>query len=322
VIGLSAYEGGADYYNWLLHTYTTTSLTAEEIHDLGIKEMERIDWGIRQRFAALGYQANEDLPTLFAKLEADTGSLSGGAIAQEYERVLSLADEQVGDYFDQRPEGKLEVVGGNAGNYYSAGSLDGSRPGKFFAYTGGKQAIFKIKTVAYHEGIPGHHFQIMSPKQGDLPFFRHLMIFTGYTEGWGLYAEYLAWEMGWYIDDPAGDLGRLQYEAMRAARMVVDTGIHAMGWSFEQAVDYMVENTGLPRGMVQNEIVRYISYPGQATAYLVGKFEIMRMRLEAKVTLGEAFDLRQFHNVVLGNGSMPLSTLEEVIDNWVAQQTP
>lgn len=319
MLGLSAYAGGEAYYNRLLHTYTTTDLTAEEVHAQGLAELERIQSEMRQRFADLGYPVVEGFPALYARLEDESGTVSGAAVAEEYERVLSLANEQVSTYFDLRPEGELEVVGGNAGNYYSPGSLDGSRPGKFFAITTGSQPLFKIKTIAYHEGIPGHHFQIMGPKQGDLPFFRFLVNFDGYVEGWALYAEYLASEMGWYADDPAGDLGRLQYEALRAARMVVDTGIHTRDWGFEQAVDFMWKNTGLPRGVLEYEVIRYISYPGQAPAYLIGKMEIMRMRTEAQEAQGDAFDLRQFHNVVLGNGSMPLATLDEVIGNWTAQ---
>lgn len=321
-LGLYAYPDGTAYYNRILRYHTTTELTADEIHALGISELERIEGEMLERFALLGYDVEDDFPSLYTQLERDTGSLTGVEIAQEYERVLSLADEQVNDYFDLRPEGKLEVVGGNVGNYYSPGSLDGSRPGKFFALAAGTQATFKIKTIAYHEGIPGHHFQIMGPKLGDLPFFRSMANFTGYIEGWALYAEYLAWEMDWYADDPAGDLGRLQFEALRAARMVVDTGIHALGWDFDQAVTYIVEHTGLPVGVAQSEVVRYISWPGQATAYLVGKIEIMRMRAEAQEALGEDFDLRQFHNVVLGNGSMPLPTLEDVLEQWVAQENP
>lgn len=315
---LSAYPGGAEYYQHLLHQFTTTTLTGEEIHTLGMAEMEQIESEMRLRFAALGYPVEEDISALYKRLEKDSSTLQGEEIAAEYERILQAAEQQAGDYFDLRPQpGMLEVIGGGAGDFYSPGSWDGSRPGRFYARTTGAEAVYKLKTIAYHEGIPGHHFQIMGPKQGDLPFFRHLVGFTGYAEGWALYAEYLAWEMGWYQNDPYGDLGRLQFEALRACRMVVDTGIHAKGWSFEQAVDYMVDNTGLSPGFVQAQVMRYISLPGQATAYMVGKLEIMRIREKAAAALGEDFDLRQFHNVVLQNGSMPLSTLEEVIDSWI-----
>ena len=222
--------------------------------------------------------------------------------------------------FEQRPPGKLEVVGGNVGGYYSPGSLDGSRPGRFYARINQPEPVYQMRSLAYHEGIPGHHYQITLAAMADLPFFRNLVGFTGYIEGWALYAEYLAYDLGWYADDPYGDLGRLQYEALRASRMVVDTGIHAMGWSFEEAENYMVGNTGMDRGFMQYEIMRYISYPAQATAYLVGKNELLRMRSESEEILGDDFVLAEFHSVILENGSMPLEVLESILQKWVAEK--
>jgi uncharacterized protein (DUF885 family) len=320
-ISLSQYPGGLEYYEFLLREYTTTELSAEEVHSLGLSELDRIKTDIRQKFSKLDYPENESIPDLYQQMTAESGTLNGDAITKEYESILQAADKSLDDYFDLRPAGVLEVVGGDVGAYYSPGALDGSRPGQFFARINSSEPIYKMKTVAYHEGIPGHHYQVALAQQADIPLFRNLLIFDGYTEGWALYAEYLASELGWYEDDPYGDLGRLQYEALRACRMIVDTGIHAKGWSFEQSANFIVENTGLPRGYADYEVVRYISYPGQAPAYLVGKIEIMRLRDIAAEKLGDDFDLREFHNIILMNGSMPLSLLEIVITDWIEESS-
>lgn len=317
--GLSAFAGGEDYYNWLLHFYTTTWLNADEAHVLGLQEMERITKEIIDRFDALGYDTHQDLSMLFQQLAEESGVLNEEAIVPVYERVLAQAAELVGDDFDLHPAGALEVVGGLAGTFYSPGSWDGTRPGRLFVYTGDAQMLYRIKTAAYHGGIPGRHLQATWPIQRDLPFFRQVVRFHGYGEGWGMYAEYLAWEAGWYADDPAGDLGRLQNELLRAVRLVVDTGIHVRGWHFADAMQYVVKHTGLSAGEAYNEVVRYIGSPGEVSAYAVGKVELLRMRAEAQEAQGDAFDLRQFHAIVLENGSLPLPVLEEVIENWTAE---
>jgi uncharacterized protein (DUF885 family) len=177
-----------------------------------------------------------------------------------------------------------------------------------------------MPTLAYHEAIPGHHLQIALAQEADLPAFRTAVGFTGFAEGWALYAERLAWELGWYDDDPYGDLGRLQAEAFRAARLVVDTGIHARRWTFQQALDFFVENVGFERGDSVNpelEIARYVVWPGQSTSYLVGMLETLALRQRALDRLGDRFDLKEFHTVVLRNGSMPLEVLERVVDGYV-----
>jgi uncharacterized protein (DUF885 family) len=173
-----------------------------------------------------------------------------------------------------------------------------------------------MPSLAYHEAIPGHHYQIDIARQLELPSIRHHLRFTAYTEGWALYAERLAFELGWYESDPYGDLGRLQYEAWRAVRLVVDTGIHAKRWSFNRAVDYMIENTGLERYLVQGQISRYVVWPGQATAYMIGMLEILDLRQKAEEELGENFDLKEFHNLILGTGSVPLDILQEQVEAY------
>jgi len=181
----------------------------------------------------------------------------------------------------------------------------------------GAQPLYGMPTLAYHEAVPGHHFQISLAQESDLPLFRNVNTFLGYTEGWALYAEQLASELGWYDDDPYGDLGRLQAQAFRAARLVVDTGLHARGWTFDQAHEFMVENTGQEPGFMQFEVSRYIAWPGQATAYMVGMLKILELRQRAIDRLGDHFDLQEFHRVVLSNGSMPLEVLERVVDRYI-----
>ena len=177
-----------------------------------------------------------------------------------------------------------------------------------------------MKSLAYHEGIPGHHFQIaiQSELEG-VPIFRTAIPFTAYAEGWGLYAEYLAWELGFYENDPWGDLGRLQAEMWRAVRLVLDTGIHFKKWTREESINYMVENTGIDTAGVVTEVERYIVMPGQACSYKIGMMKIMELRAKAQEALGDKFDLREFHNVVLKNGAVPLGILEEIVDGYIAE---
>jgi uncharacterized protein (DUF885 family) len=175
-----------------------------------------------------------------------------------------------------------------------------------------------MPTLAYHEAIPGHHLQGAIQQQlHDLPVFRQANFYTAYSEGWALYAERLAWEAGFYEDDPYGNLGRLQDELFRAARLVVDTGLHAKGWTREQAITYMMENVGFSEAEVTAEVERYVVWPGQATAYKVGMLKILALRQRARETLGEAFDIKEFHDVVLTNGAMPLEILERVVDDYI-----
>jgi len=187
----------------------------------------------------------------------------------------------------------------------------------FYAQNTGIQPRFSMPSLAYHEAIPGHHFQIAIAQQLNLPSFRRGSDFTAYVEGWALYAERLTAELGFYANDPYGDLGRLQMAAFRAARLVVDTGIHAKQWSFDQAVDFMADNTGMPRDYVESEISRYICLPGQATAYYIGYLRIMEVRQQAMTELGDQFDLKEFHNILLGSGAMPLDILEQVMNNYI-----
>ena len=214
---------------------------------------------------------------------------------------------------------------GSAGAQYQMGAMDGSRAGIFVVNERDMRELptWGMKTLAYHEGIPGHHFQIsIAQTLKNLPLIRQVPLYTAYSEGRALYAERFAAEVGMYKDDPLGDLGRLQSEIFRAVRLVVDTGIHAKGWTREQAISYMVENTGMSDTEVTSEIERYMANPGQACAYKVGELKILELRDRAKAAFGDKFSIKDFHAVILENGAMPLTVLDRVVDEWIARDAP
>ncbi len=246
---------------------------------------------------------------------------------KQYQAILDEVNAGLGSAFDMRPKLGVEVKPvpefsekTAPGAYYEGGSFDGTRPGVFYANMRDTNETPKwaMRTLAYHEGIPGHHFQIsVAQEMKDLPFFQRILPFTAYQEGWALYSERLAWELG-FEKNPLDNLGRLRDEMMRAVRLVVDTGIHAKHWTREQAIQYMMDNTGMAESDVTAEIERYFVDPGQALAYKVGMLKILELREKAKGELGEQFNLSQFHDQVLRNGALPLELLERSIDDWVA----
>ncbi len=311
---------GEAYYAYALRHHTTTGLTADQIHELGLQEVARIQAEVRAVCDGLGYPAGESLPALIGRVAKDGGTLYGDDIVAEYEALIAEASEKVQVAFDLRPKADVIVIPVPQGGYYIEPALDGTRPGAFYATMTGSEDKFSMPSLAYHEAVPGHHTQIGIAQELDLPSARKGVHFTAYSEGWALYAERLAYELGFYADDPYGDVGRLQYELFRAVRLVVDTGLHARRWTFRQAVDYMVENTGLPQQMVEWEVARYIVWPGQAVSYKIGMLKLLEVRQRAMDALGDRFDLTEFHNLVLGNGHVPLEILERLVDEWIAQK--
>jgi uncharacterized protein (DUF885 family) len=317
---------GDAYYTYLLRHHTTTGLTAEEIHQLGLDELKRIQAEMAILFKQLGYPENESLAQSFDRVALDGGHVSGNAVLTTYQDLISEAEANLAAAFDISPRAGVIVIPDQYGGFYVSGSIDGSRPGAFYAGVGGSgEDYYAMPTLAYHEAIPGHHFQIaLAQEMQNLPAFRQGLMFTAYTEGWALYAEQLAVELGWYADDPYGLLGMLQAQAFRAARLVVDTGLHAEGWTFEQAQDFFTENTGFDVGDSidpQQQIARYLVWPGQATAYYIGYLKFMELRQRAMDQLGDRFDLIEFHRVVLGSGAMPLDILESVVDRYIVDQS-
>jgi len=319
---------GAAFYAYAVRKNTTTTLKPEEVHDLGVREVARIEAEMRRILDANGFSGRaigEAMEALgkdprFHFPNDDKGRADALA---EYTRLITQAMERSKDLFVTLPKVPIEVrripefkQATSAGAYYWPASMDGTRPGVFYANLRDMNEVSKwaMPTLAYHEGVPGHHFQI-SIAQGlkGLPQFRKLIPFTAYQEGWALYTEWLTSEAGWYKDDPFGDLGRLQAELFRAVRLVVDTGIHAKRWPREQAIGYMREKTGMGEKEVTAEIERYIVNPGQACAYKIGMLKVQELRMRAQTELESKFDQREFHDVVLKNGAMPLEILEEQV---------
>lgn len=330
--GVWRFPNGDKYYAERLAYYTTTTMTADEIHNFGLAEMARIHKEMEAIARQVGFKGTlkefmtavlNDPKQVYPDTEegreqylADSRAAIDAMRAKlpAYFGVLPKADMIV-----KRVEAFREKSAGKA--FYQSPAPDGSRPGIYYAnlYRIEDMPKYQLEALAYHEGIPGHHMQrAISGELTDLPMFRKFGRFTAYTEGWGLYTEYLAKEMGGY-QDPYSDFGRLAMELWRAARLVVDTGLHHKKWTREQAIQYLLDNTPNPEGDCVKAIERYIVYPGQATAYLIGKTEILRAREAARAELGEKFDIRQFHDVVLKSGPVPLDVMKENVDAWVKQ---
>ncbi|QOL26482.1 DUF885 domain-containing protein [Thalassotalea sp. LPB0316] len=325
---------GDEAYRQSLKFFTTTNYTADEIHKTGLAEVDRIQAEILTILASEGYDTSNGFTAAIDALAADESqyyedSDAGRAqILKDYQAILDEIDAGIDSAFRIRPKAGMEVVRipefkekTSPGAYYQQPAIDGSRPGRFFANLYDIKATpkYSMRTLAYHEGIPGHHFQIaIGMELEGMPLFRRMSPFTAYTEGWALYTEQVAWELG-FQDNPLDNVGRLQAELFRAVRLVVDTGIHAKRWTREQAIDYMLANTGMAESDVTSEIERYIVMPGQATAYKTGMMKILALRTKAQNALGERFDLRDFHDVVLKNGAVPLDILERLIDNYIAE---
>jgi len=318
--GVWKFPNGAEYYAYTLRHQTTTEMTADQIHAVGLSEVARLQTEIRAAAKELDYPENDSLLQLIGRAAQDSGTLQGDEIVKGYEAIIQAAERDIAPAFDLRPKAKVIVIGGPTGGYYIGAAMDGSRPGAFYAAAQGTRNKFNMPSLAYHEAVPGHHTQVAIAQELNLPLFRNDMGFTGYVEGWALYAERLAWELGFYKNNPHGNIGRLQYELMRAARLVVDTGLNAKKWSYSQAINYLVEEAGLPRDSAEAELARYICWAGQATAYKIGMIKILELRQRAKDKLGDRFDLNEFHNVVLGNGSLPLEILERVVDDYIARK--
>jgi len=331
--GVWKFPDGEAFYNYMLRQSTTTNMTAEEIHAIGLSEVDRIQGEMMAIFEAEGYDTTQDFTTLINGLaeeerwyypDTDEGRQQ---ILDDYSKILKEIEGGLDGAFNKRPKAALEVrrvpefsEKTAPGAYYNGPSQDGSRPGIFYANLYDIKATPKygMRTLAYHEGIPGHHFQIaLANEMEDVPMLRTQVNFTPYAEGWALYAERVAWELG-FENNPYDNLGRLQAELFRAVRLVVDTGIHSKRWTREEAIDYMLRNTGMAESDVTAEIERYIVWPGQATAYKTGMMEILRLREEARDALGDKFDIRDFHDVILGKGPMPLYMIREEVMKYIA----
>lgn len=320
---------GKAYYEALLSNYTTTDMTAAQIHDLGLSEVARIHGEMQAIMKKVGFKGT--LQQFFAHLRTSPQYFytTREAYLADVDAKVKAMEARLPAFFNTLPKAHLQVKAveafreKSAGKaFYSSPSPDGSRPGIYYVnlYDLRDMSKTELEALAYHEGVPGHHLQrAVQTELTGLPPFRRFGGFTAYTEGWGLYTEELGKDMGFYTD-PYSDFGRLGMELWRACRLVVDTGIHDKRWTREQAIQYLKDNTPNPDGDIEKAIERYIVYPGQATAYLIGKLKIMELRGRAQAALGEKFDFRSFHDVVLETGPVPLDILERRVDAWIAAQ--
>ncbi len=328
--GVSSLPGGAKYYAFLIRRTTTTNLSAEQIHQIGLDEVKRDEaemLGIAQK---LGFA---DLKSFRASLKTNPKmkATSAAALLDAYRGYLGPMQAKLPQLFGRLPKAKFEVdavpdylAKTSAPAYYQAGAPDGSRPGRLFidTYDATNRNLYQVEDIAYHEGLPGHHLQIsIAQEMEGMPTFRKHEHYTAYTEGWGLYAERLGKDVGFY-QDPYSDYGRLEGDIWRAIRLVVDTGVHSEGWTREQMVQYFHDHSNIDEPSIQAEVDRYIAWPGQALAYKIGQLKILELRDRAQKALGSKFDIRAFHDQVLDSGALPLDVLEARIDAWIAQQKP
>ena len=324
---------GNEYYASRLKAMTTTELSAKEIHQIGLDEVDRIHEEMRVIMSKVGFESN--LQDFFKYLKdeprftyPDTEAGREDYI-KEATRIIETISKRLDEVFLKQPKAKLEVrrveafrekTAGKA--FYSRGTPDGSRPGYYYANLNDINDMpkYQMEALAYHEGNPGHHMQLsISQELSGVPEFRKHNNVTAYTEGWGLYSEFFPKEMGFY-EDPYSDFGRLAMELWRAARLVVDTGIHDKKWTRTEAIDYLLANTPNPKNDCEKAIERYIVMPGQATAYKIGMMKILELRENAKDRLQEKFDIRSFHDTVINSGPVPLNILEERVDNWINEE--
>jgi uncharacterized protein (DUF885 family) len=328
--GASALPDGVEFYNFKLRQSTTTALTAEEIHQIGLDEVARLTEEMIAIKDKVGFKG--DLKAFFQFIKTDPQFFypdtdeGRQAYIDDSEAYLAGINAKLPQFFGILPKSKLVVKRveafreqPGAAQHYSSGTADGSRPGVYYAHLSDMKAMPKneMEAIAYHEGSPGHHMQIsIAQELTTVPKFRTQARFTAYSEGWGLYSELLAKEMGGY-QSPYNDFGRLITEMWRAVRLVVDTGMHAKGWTEQQAVDYFVEKTPVAKAAVVSEVRRYLVMPGQATSYKIGMLKILELRTKAKTQLGDKFDIRAFHDTVLNGGALPLEVLEKRVQNWV-----
>jgi len=331
--GVGKLPDGAAFYQERLAAQTTTDLSADEIHAFGLSEVERIHGEMTKIKDAVGFSGT--LQDFFKFMREDDRFFfpdtdeGRQAYVDEATAHLDFIKEKLPDYFGLLPKADLVVKRvepfreqPGAAQHYSRGTPDGSRPGVYYAHLSDMRAMPKhqLEVIAYHEGNPGHHMQIsIAQELTGVPRFRTQAGFNAYSEGWGLYSELLAKEMGAY-QDPYSDFGRLSTELWRAIRLVLDTGLHSKGWTEEQAVDYFIANSPQAEGAIRSEVQRYIVWPGQATAYKIGMRKILELREKAKAELGDKFDIRGFHDSVLGGGAIPLGVLEKRVDEWIAAQ--
>jgi uncharacterized protein (DUF885 family) len=326
--GISALPDGKQYYAFLVRRETTTDLTPEQIHQIGLDEVKRDEEQMLAIAQKLGYK---DLKSFQAAIKADPKlhPASPEALKAAYEGYINGMEQKLPTLFGRLPKAKLEVVAipdyraqNAAQAYYEQGSPDFSRPGRVTVnlWNAKDRSLADVEAISYHEGIPGHHLQIsLAQEMTGVPEFRKQDSYTAFVEGWALYSEQLGKDVGFY-QDPYSDYGRLEADIWRAIRLVVDTGVHSEGWTRDQMVDYFRQHSGIDETNIQTEVDRYIAWPGQALAYKVGQRKFLELRAKAQNALGAQFDLKAFHDQLLGSGALPLDLVEAHTDAWISAQ--
>ena len=332
-VGALTLPKGADWYNAALELQTTTKMTADEIHELGLSEVKRIHAEMEAIRETVGFKG--DLKAFFEFMRTDKQfylpdtDAGRAAYLKTAEGYLDAMKVKLPEYFGRLPKAPLIVkrveafreVRGGAAHYFSP-TPDGKQPGIFYAHLSDMSAVslWALESLAYHEGVPGHHMQIAIQNElTDIPVFRTQYGYSAFAEGWGLYAEELGKEMGMFTD-PYNDFGRLNSELWRAVRLVLDTGLHAKGWTEDEAVAWAMANSARPESSIKSEVKRFLLNPAQATTYKIGMIAIQKLRDEARAELGDTFDWKRFHDTVIGGGSMPLPILEQRVRTWIAEQ--
>ncbi len=325
-IGASTFpNGGADYYAYRARFFTTTDMTPDEIHELGLSEVARIRSEMMDIIEEVDFDGDFKAFQEFLRTDPQFYAQSVDELVAVTSVISKKADGEMPKLFTRLPRMPYTVkpvpdaiAEGTTTAYYERPAGDGSRAGVYRINTSllNQRPLYELEALTLHEAVPGHHLQIAIAQELTLPNFRKYGGFTAFTEGWGLYAESLGLDIGFY-DDPYSNFGRLSYEMWRACRLVVDTGMHAKGWSKQQAIDFMAENSALSMHNIEAEVNRYITWPGQALAYKIGELKMKELRARAAKTLGEDFDLRRFHDALLENGGVPLTVLEAKIDRWI-----
>ena len=322
------YPGGAAVYAALVQSHTTTDLSPAQVHAIGEREVARLRGEIDAVLREMAWQG--DFASFVKHLNTDPKYFYAGpeALLAGYRNIAKQLDAELPKLFAELPRAPYGVkampahLGPDRAEYYQSPALDGSTPGWFFANAQGwrTRPLWGAETLIAHEAVPGHHLQnARAAELGGLPKFRRALWFTAYGEGWALYAETLGFELGLY-KDPASRFGHLQWQMVRAVRLMVDTGLHAQGWSRQRAIDFMIAQTGLDPAFASSEVDRYTSEPGQALGYMIGQLKIIELRDRARRRLGERFDIRRFHMVVLDSGAVPLTVLERNVEEWIAAQ--
>jgi uncharacterized protein (DUF885 family) len=328
-ISAASLPDGAAFYSHRIRMFTSLDLTAEQVHATGQAEVQRICQEMSAAIERTGFKGDFKAFLEFLRTDTSFYAPTGEALMAHTALVLKRMDGELPRLFKTLPRMPYGIrpipehsAPGNTTAYYFPPAGDGTRAGTYYVnlYDLPSRPLYEIESLSLHEAVPGHHLQIaLQQELGDLPKFRRFGGFTAFVEGWALYAERLGLEVGFY-QDPYSNFGRLSYEMWRACRLVVDTGMHALGWTRQQAIDFMAANTSSTLLNIANEVDRYIFWPGQALAYKIGELKIRELRARAEASLGNRFDLREFHDLLLGSGAVPLDVLETMVDQWISNR--